>query len=323
MASFEQGFALVIGVGDYVGEGFASLPATVEDANAVARVLKDPARCAYPEDRVTVLTGNEASRRRILNALEHLAEQATPDSTVVIFFSGHGGQMHVGSSIETYLCPRGADINELDNSAISRDAFSAVLKKIRARKLLVILDCCFAAGAADLKSGGASAPMWKGGLNDSELSTLATGAGRVILASSERSQPSYIDAGGHQSLFTRHLVAALNGALPAPESGFIGVLDLFSYVTGKVPQHQPGQRPILHAGDLDGNFPVALYWGGQKGVGLSSEPTAAAAPPATINKAENHNSTVNNQIVGSGTVTVNNQGIPLEALLELLKKRGD
>jgi len=323
MASFEQGVALVIGVGNYEGEGFGSLPATVQDATNIARVLKDAARCAYPEERVTVITGNMASRKRILDALDRVAEQASPDSTVVIFFSGHGGQIQTEAGTETYLCPRGADINELDHTAISRDRFSEALKKIPSRKMLVILDCCYAAAAAELKSGGVNSPAWKGGLNDSELKALESGSGRVILASSERSQPSYIDGSGQQSLFTRHLVAALEGALPAPESGLIGVLDLFNYVAGKVPQDKPGQRPILHTGHLDSNFPVALYRGGQKGPGAASDSAPATAPTTSSNNVQNINSTVGNQVVGNGTITVNNQGISPELLLELWKKRGD
>lgn len=323
MAAFDQGIALVVGVGEYVGEGFASLPATVQDATSIAHVLKDISRCAYPDNHVTVLTGKEASRHRILTALGSLAEQASEDSTVVIFFSGHGGQAQVGSSTQTYLCPRAADINELDATAISRDMFSDALKKICARKLLVILDCCFAAGAAELKSGQASGPLWKGGLTDAELSTLASGSGRVILASSERSKPSYIDSEGQQSLFTRHIVDALDGALPASATGFIGVLDLFQYVASKVPQEQPGQRPILHTGDLDSNFPVALYLGGQKGAGPIPQPATVAAPPTIVNTITNTNSTIGTQLVGNGTVTVNNQGLSPEVLLELLKQRGN
>lgn len=322
MASFEQGVALIIGVGNYVGEGFASLPATVRDAMSIARVLKDASLCAYPEDRVTMITGDNASRRRILNALGDLGKQTSPESTVVIFFSGHGGQIQTESGVETYLCPRGADINELDVTAISCAMFSAALKQIPARKLLVILDCCYAAGAAELKSGEVSSSGWKGGLDNSALKALESGSGRVILASSERSQPSYIDRSGQQSLFTRHLIAALEGALPAPENGIIGILDLFNYVAAKVPQDQPGQRPILHAGHLDSNFPVALYRGGQKGAGSAAAPAPVATPTAPSIHVENINSPIGTQVTASGgTVTVDNSGLSVEMLREITRKR--
>ena len=43
MATFERGYALVVGVG-------ADLPSTVDDARGLADILKDPARSAYPLD---------------------------------------------------------------------------------------------------------------------------------------------------------------------------------------------------------------------------------------------------------------------------------
>lgn len=48
MSNFENATALLIGVGAY--PRFATLPATVRDAQAIAAVLTDPARCGYPPE---------------------------------------------------------------------------------------------------------------------------------------------------------------------------------------------------------------------------------------------------------------------------------
>ncbi len=50
MTSFEQGHALVVGVG-------ADLPNTVDDAAGLAAILQDPTRCAYAPAQVRTLTG--------------------------------------------------------------------------------------------------------------------------------------------------------------------------------------------------------------------------------------------------------------------------
>ena len=83
MAVFDQGHALVVGVG-------ADLPNTVDDATGLAGILRDPARCAYPADQVHLLTGEDATRERILSALDVLARSANSGSTVVVYYSGHG-----------------------------------------------------------------------------------------------------------------------------------------------------------------------------------------------------------------------------------------
>ncbi|MCX6741127.1 MAG: S1 RNA-binding domain-containing protein, partial [Candidatus Parcubacteria bacterium] len=62
--------------------------ATVTDANRLARLFKDPARCAYSDQNVVLLTEADAGRAGILAALDDLAN--TPaDATVVVYFSGH------------------------------------------------------------------------------------------------------------------------------------------------------------------------------------------------------------------------------------------
>ena len=95
MPYFEQGFALIIGVGGYTD--LRDLPATTNDARAIQDVLLDPNQCAYNPRNVLTLYGKAATRYAILDALEQLNAITTDDSTVVVYFSGHGGQWNVTS----------------------------------------------------------------------------------------------------------------------------------------------------------------------------------------------------------------------------------
>ena len=58
MVTFEF-HVLLIGVGDYIHSGFASLPATVRDTHALATILTDPSRCGCPPAKVHVLLTTE------------------------------------------------------------------------------------------------------------------------------------------------------------------------------------------------------------------------------------------------------------------------
>ena len=51
----------------------------------------------------------------------------------------------------------------------------------------------------------------------------------------------------------------------ASEDGLIHIFDLFEYLQPRVTGDQPNQHPIFKA-ELEENFPVALYLGGQKGI---------------------------------------------------------
>ncbi len=103
---FTPGHACVIGVG-------GDLPNTVDDAIGLAQILTDPERCAYPKGQVSLLTQESAKREDILAALDRLAQSTTPNSTVIIYFSGHGYQVASPMGEAYYLMPFGSDVNKL------------------------------------------------------------------------------------------------------------------------------------------------------------------------------------------------------------------
>ena len=269
--SFIHGHALIIGVGDYGHPRFANLPATVHDALAIAAVLKDPVRCGCQPNNVRILIGEQATASSIRIALEDLAHATTSESTVFVYFSGHGGHAFENGIWRAYLCPSGADPDALDNTAISGDEFSDLLVTIQARKLLVMLDACHAAGSAELKAADGTV-VWKAGLPDDYYEALSQGSGRVVIASSKEDQFSYIRPQGDLSLFTHYLLQSLRGKAAVRSDGLLHVLDVFHYVNEAVQADEPRQTPILKVKDLDLNFPIALDRGGK---GIGSAPAMA------------------------------------------------
>lgn len=265
MNGFKNGRALLIGVGDYLHAQFSNLPATVRDAKALEAVLADPARCGYLSEKVEIVSGTKTTVVTIRDALCSLSKSTDPQSTVLIYFSGHGGRVLQNGRWHTYLCPRDADPANFPHTAISGDEFSELVGAIPARKILIILDACHAGSSVELKTSSAVI-HWKAGLSEDYYEALAQGSGRVVLASSKGEQVSYVR--GELSLFTHHLIQALSGGAAVRGDGLIHILDVFHYVNETVQQEQPGQVPILKVKDLDLNFPIALDRGG-KGVGLA------------------------------------------------------
>ncbi len=109
---FDQGYALVIGVGQ-------DLPTTVDDANALADLLRDPTRCTYPTDQVRLLTAAAAHRQAVLDGLDWLAAVAGSEATVLVYFSGHGME-----TPNYYLPPYGYDLSALDQTMIAASIFN-------------------------------------------------------------------------------------------------------------------------------------------------------------------------------------------------------
>jgi len=265
---FKQGRALIIGVANY--QEVSSLPnAVVNDAQDIADVLRASAFCGYPDEHVTLLTDKQAALDEIRTALANLASAAMTDDTVAIFFSGHGARIGKGEAATSALVPYDCKLSDTAGTTLGEAELSRTLASIKAARLLVIVDACHAGGVATLKS------ETKGGLfegfSEKSLQRLATGTGRVVLASSRANETSLVLKGARNSVFTAAMLEGLKGAAAMAPDGPIKVFDLFNYVSETVRQAAPGkQHPIFKASELEENFPVALTHGGTKMNGTSS-----------------------------------------------------
>jgi hypothetical protein len=238
---------------------------------------------------VQLLTGAKAPRAAVLSGLEQLSKVAA-DSSVIVYFSGHGEQVRRGRKSTYYLMPHGYDLDRLDETAISGAEFAAKLSRIKSERLLVLLDCCHAGGfggAQALPEGAKSAKrpvVEKAPLPPEASKVFGTKKGRVLIASSTGNELSY--AGEPYSVFTTALIAALCGEGAAKDDGYVRVGDLALYTREAVAKFTDGeQHPNLDFAQSD-NFAVAYYAGGElKPKGL----------PASIKKPRVENGPGSNQ----------------------------
>jgi hypothetical protein len=245
--TFNQGYAVIIGVG-------ADLAVTIEDAAAVAGLLRDPSRCAYPAHQVQLLTGDDAQRDAVLSALDWLAQAASPEATAVVYFSGHGLE-----TPDYYLLPHGCDLADLPGTAIPGPVFTQSLRAIRAAKLIVLLDCCHASGQAEAKGW----PGVKSPLPPSAVPELGRSSGRVVIASSRKDEVSW--TGQPYSVFTAALLEGLAGYGAFEQDGYARVLDLALWVGRQVPERTGDkQHPVVKVSHLEDNFALAWYAAGEK-----------------------------------------------------------
>jgi len=254
----DDAHALVLGVSSYLH--VSPLPPAVRDgAGRLAEVLADPHHGGYPRHQIRSLFDGDVTRQAVLEELEVLAATAGPESTLFLYFSGHGGRAGDGTGC-TYLLPVDADDASpatLAATAISGVELAEALAAIPAGRMLVVFDCCHAGG---LGSAGTPRSL-VGGLPDSYCEALGAGHGRVVLASSRADERSWLTDAESPTVFTRHLLAALRGGAGAGD-GWLRVWELFEYLQPRVTGDRPDQHPVFKA-DLEENFPVALALGGQ------------------------------------------------------------
>lgn len=247
-SQFKQGHACVVGVG-------ADLPCTVYDAKGIAKILKDPERCAYPEQQVHLLAEEKATRQGIISTLEDLANTADEASTVIVYFSGHGYQ--ITKPLKSYyLVPYGCDAENLSETAISGGELVDLLRDIPAQRLLLLLDCCHAGGLTNLSE----LQVEKAPLPPEARRMFSKGGGRIMLGSSLPREFSY--TGKPYSAFTTALIECLCGKGVSKQDGYVRAADLAMYASRVVPSKtRDRQHPVLDIEKAD-NFVLAYYAGG-------------------------------------------------------------
>jgi hypothetical protein len=254
---FAKGHALLIGVAHYPHVQ-PQLPVVLDDVAALEVLLTDPARCGYRAAQVTRLVDEAATKDGMVAALGALAQRVGPEDTAIVYFSGHGMRNPAGGDAQQYVLPYDARMADLAGTAIRGDQMTALLREVKAGRLLVIFDSCHSGGAVDSKAPTDLAH----GLSDDYYAGLAQGRGRVVMASSLPEEESLILRGAANSLFTTHLLAALRGAGPTLGDGYVRVFDLFRHVARHVPaqarQVYRQQTPIFKATAMDEDFAVAL-----------------------------------------------------------------
>jgi hypothetical protein len=293
---FTHGYALLVGVDANAVAAWA-LPDVAKDIAALAQVLTHPERCAYPKANVKVIRGEAATRQGILDGLEWLQARIradkSQDATAVVYYTGHGWRDQKASSTDFYLVPYDMKETAIKSRALAATAFAEAVGDLHPQRLLVVLDCCHAAGMGvkDVQAlsapptvpagydGAALAPgalmgevgevaegQAVAGLSAKGLEELAEGRGRAVLSSSTGDQRSYIRRDRKMSIFTFHLIEALTGhAQPQEGATEVLVSDVMSHVTRRVPRSVKAEWDAVQEPDfqVSGNFPVALLLGGQ------------------------------------------------------------
>lgn len=118
--------ALLIGINQYRSETVPALRGCVNDVLLLRHILES----RYGFDRITTLLDAEATRDKILSALQRIVAETEPDDFLFVHFSGHGSQQ--------------ADLNGdeedgLDETLVAHDSRSAEVPDIVDDEIDVIL----------------------------------------------------------------------------------------------------------------------------------------------------------------------------------------
>ena len=270
--TFDHGYALLVGVGQCSYMPW-SLPTTVLDSKAIREILVDTGLCGYDPQHIRLLNDAEAKRETILDGLGWLKQQASGDAEamVVVYFSGHGWVDEAAQKY--YLITNDVDALDVPNTALTAEAFASGLRDISARRLLTIIDACHAEGVAKAKDGAAKPVKLPPGFDKSApppslVEALRQGEGRAVFSSSRGKQRSYIRKDEKLSIFTYHLIEALQGANNKTGDTQVKLSNLMNHLSTAVPEsaqkeYHTEQVPFFDMAAEDYPVSVAVLRGGK------------------------------------------------------------
>jgi uncharacterized caspase-like protein len=240
-------YALLIGVANY--RHVTQLTKTTNDAQDLYDAL---IRNGYSPKKMNILKDGYATKDIILEQLGLLANSTGEGDTAIVFFSGHGMRIVEGSSQVEYLCPVDANLEQIKETCISSEEFTANLRKIKADRLVVFLDSCHSGGVGEPKDANLQI---KKGLSEETYNQMANGQGRVIIASCKSNEVSWEFENWENGLFTHYLLEGLKGEA-ADSDGKVHIMRLCDYISQNVPQQQSTQHPFIKLASE--NFVIAI-----------------------------------------------------------------
>ncbi len=133
-------YALLIGIGRYM-HPLPSIANAVKNIMAIRDLLTSPTYGNLSIEKAILLIDEQATRESLIQAINQLTDSAKENDIILIYFVGHGVQSVGGfRGSESYLLPYDAQLEHLDQTAISGTELTQLLSHSHARKTLIALD---------------------------------------------------------------------------------------------------------------------------------------------------------------------------------------
>jgi WD40 repeat protein len=238
-------YALIVANDRYDDPKLRQLRAPVKDAEALARVLGDPAIGAFEVDLVMNEPEHQLRRK-----LSRFLDGRRRDDTLLLHFSCHGLKDDSG---QLFFATTDTEVAHLDASALESEWVRKRIDASRSMKIMLLLDCCYSgAFTGDMRSRAGDAVH--------AIEPLG-GTGRVVITASSALEYSWEgdtrSGEPSPSVFTSALVRGLEtGEADRDHDQWISIGELYEYVFDEIAESGAKQHPQMKS-DVQGELLVA------------------------------------------------------------------
>jgi hypothetical protein len=240
--------ALIVASDEYADPGLRRLRAPGSDARALAAVLRDPGIGGF---EVRTLLNEPA---HVVNlAVEEFFADRRPGDLLLVHFSCHGVKDEDG---ELYFATSNTVLGRLGATAVAAEFVSRRMSRGRSRRVVLLLDCCYAGAFERSLMPRASVEIGIG--------QQFGGRGRAVITASSAMEYAF-EAGEladtrevPPSVFTSALVHGLaTGEADQDQDGLVGLDELYDYVYDRVRAATPNQTPGKWTFGMEGELYIA------------------------------------------------------------------
>ena len=199
---------IVIGINKYKNSLY-NLNYAKDDAAAFAQKIREVGNDIFNEVTIHELYDNNATKSKILESFQSIADESTPNDVFIFYFAGHGSIDSKDPEAQYFLIPHELVQIHQEKDVLTKQAFSAedlkeAISNISAQKQLILLDACHSGGAVKSFSS-------RGAAETKAIYQLARSSGIVLISASGTEQyATEFKTLGH-GVFTYTLLEGLSG----------------------------------------------------------------------------------------------------------------
>lgn len=239
--------ALMIAPGRYQDPGLARLRSPSRDVAELAKVLGNQAVGGF-----TVHVRLDEAGYLLREKIDGFFTDRRPDDLLILYLSCHGVKDLAG---QLQFAVSTTKLNRLPSTGISADFVYEQVDRCRARRILLLLDCCYSGlySKGQRPKAGSRADIRP-----------FDGRGRAVITSCTALEYSLeVDTGrvtgsAAPSIFTSAVAEGLRtGQADGDGDGQISVDELYAYILERVRRTTPHRTPEKKWGDVRGDFAIA------------------------------------------------------------------
>jgi len=137
---FGRYYALIIG--NQIYSKLDDLASPRQDVLAIASILEN-------KYGFSVKTLHDVDDSSVMHAINDLNEELNEDDNLLIYYAGHGSRLNSGEFTSGYWLPVNADPPPRDTHWVSNEAVTRHLSRLKAKRVLVVADSCYAGLLSD------------------------------------------------------------------------------------------------------------------------------------------------------------------------------